>query len=597
MCVASTEPPSPVERDNCLVTRSQSAAHVVRAGIALLGLVCGTVVWSLVHGSGTFTTYAGRSDLAATLFVAAGLGLIAAGLITALRRPRIGGLAVLAGFVWFTPVLDGWEGGPATVREIGFLASSLAFPMLLHLVIRAVPMTGRAASLVSMAYALFGLCAVVLVLVRDPFFDPHCWVNCTTNLFVVESRPWLAGMLVTASRWIAAGAAVALIAVCVNSSVQSTSRHRYGPLLLGGVVLGLATLAHSLITIRHGFEDPSAQSMTMMFAGSCIAVVLIAGGLLWSPLYSRHVRRAVARVVATLDDAPEVGSLQAALAQVTRDPNLRVSYWLPELARYSDAHGQSVDEPMSSAAIIASPVMRDGQRIAVISHSGDAAELDRALGSDLRLALDNERLQAEVFAQINDLRESRARIVAVGDERRRGLERDLHDGAQQTLLGLSYDLRVALAAAATNQDGELTAVLDSALAEVAQAFVELRELAHGIFPAVLTQAGLGAAIASLAETSEIAVDVDCTITERLPTDVETAVYVVVADGLQAATESEASSTEVTIARRNGHVVVDVTPDRTGAFTDMTHVADRVGAVGGTLQIDTTGMRAEIPCAS
>jgi hypothetical protein len=282
----------------------------------------------------------------ATLFVTAGLGLIAAGLITALRRPRLGALAVLTGFVWFTPVLDGWEGGPRLSGN-RVLASSLAFPLLLHLVIRAVPMTGPAGSLISLAYALLGLCAVVLVLVRDPFFDPHCWVNCTTKLFVVESRPWLAGMVVMASRWIAAGAAVALIAICVKSSALSTSRRRYGPVLLGGVLLGLATVAHSLITIRHGFEDPSARSMAIVFSVSCVAVLLIAGGLLWSPLYS-SCPASGGSVVATLDDAPQVGSLQSALAQVTRDPNLRVSYWLTDLARYSGAHGDPVDEPMST---------------------------------------------------------------------------------------------------------------------------------------------------------------------------------------------------------------------------------------------------------
>jgi signal transduction histidine kinase len=252
---------------------------------------------------------------------------------------------------------------------------------------------------------------------------------------------------------------------------------------------------------------------------------------------------------------------------------------------------------LPGAGKIATPVIRQGDRVAVISHTSDGAELERALGSDLRLALDNERLQAEVLAQMNDVRNSRARIVAAGDDRRRQLERDLHDGAQQSLLGLSYDLRVARAAAASNGESELTTMIDSALTDVGEAFAELRELAHGIFPAVLTQAGLGAAVASLAETSTMAVDVNCTVAERLPTAIETAVYVVVGDGLKAATEADATNTTVTIDHRDNHVVVVLTPDRADVFDDMIHAADRVGAVGGTLHVDAAGLRADIPCAS
>ena len=182
----------------------------------------------------------------------------------------------------------------------------------------------------------------------------------------------------------------------------------------------------------------------------------------------------------------------------------------------------------------------------MISHRSDPLELERALGPDLRLALDNERLQAEVLAQMSELRASRARIVATGDERRRQLERNLHDGAQQSLLGLTYDLRRARTDAAANGDDDLVALCDHALNEVTEAFAELRELAHGIFPAVLSNAGLGPAVTSVAETSPIPVDVDCTVTDRLPATVETAVYVVVTDGIDAMSRSGATTVTVTI---------------------------------------------------
>ena len=582
-----------------MAASSRSAPGLARLGVASLGLICATTAWSIVHGSGAFTTYAGRYEWAATLFVTSGLGLIAAGLITGRRRPLVGALSVVAGFVWFAPAWEGWEGGPALVRAGGMLAGWLVFPVLLHVVLIAVmPSKSRVTwVVVGSTYALLGLGAVVLALVRDPYLDPHCWTDCTTSLFVIGARPRLASAVRTASLWVTACAAVALIAICLSRWSLPGTRRRHGIVLAGGVLLGLAMAAHSLMTLRRGFEDPSASSFAIVFLARCSATLLIAGGLLWSPVYSRRVRRAVARVVAELDDASALGTLQTALAHATRDPDLRVAYRLPGVDGYCDAHGHPIHEPSSMGRTVATPVVRNDERIAVISHVTDAAELDRLLGSDLRLALDNERLQAEVLAQMNDLKESRERIVEAGDERRRVLERNLHDGAQQSLLGLSYDLRRARATAATNGDEHVVELLDWASSEVAQALAELRELAHGIFPAVLSQAGIGAAVTSLAETAPIPVDVHCTVTARLSAPVETAVYAVVADGLEAASQADATSATVRITRRDDHVIVDVTPDRTDVFSDMVHLADRVGAIGGTLLTESSGLRAEIPCAS
>ena len=129
--------------------------------------------------------------LAATLFVAAGLGLIAAGLITSRRRRFVGGLSVVAGLVWFAPAWEGWEGGPALPRAAAMLAAPMVLPVLVHLVLVAVmPTLSRSALVVIIAtYALVGLPAVLVALVRDPYLDPHCFADCTTRLFVVSARP------------------------------------------------------------------------------------------------------------------------------------------------------------------------------------------------------------------------------------------------------------------------------------------------------------------------------------------------------------------------------------------------------------------------
>ena len=132
--------------------------------------------------------------------------------------------------------------------------------------------------------------------------------------------------------------------------------------------------------------------------------------------------------------------------------------------------------------------------MALVAHDttlSGAEALEREIGAAARLAVDNERLRAGALSQLEDLRASRARIVDAGDAARRRLERDLHDGAQQRLLTLSFELRLARAAAEAAGDEELAGLLASSGAEVQAALDELRELAHGIYPAILTEAGLG----------------------------------------------------------------------------------------------------------
>ena len=394
------------------------------------------------------------------------------------------------------------------------------------------------------------------------------------------------------------GSAAALIALCVSSWWRSpANRRRQWLVLAGGVLLAVATIIQSMLILGRGFEDPDTVGVETAFFARCAASLTIAAGLVWSGYYSRLIRRTVARVVVRLEDPALRGSLESALAGATRDPSLKVAYWLPAAGRYSDSDGRPVSPQPSGLRTVSTSVVRKGAPVAVITHSTDPAELERVLGSDLRLALDNERLRAELLAQMTELQESRARIVAAGDERRRDLERNLHDGAQQSLLGLTYDLRRARATASTHDQQDLVALCDHATREVGQAFAELRDLAHGIFPAVLSHAGLAAAVTSVAETSPIPVEVDCTVTERLPLPVETAVYVVVTDGIDAASRAGAASATVTIGRRQADLLVEVTPDRCEQLPDMVHLADRVGAIGGTVSTGKGTLRVEIPCAS
>jgi signal transduction histidine kinase len=222
-----------------------------------------------------------------------------------------------------------------------------------------------------------------------------------------------------------------------------------------------------------------------------------------------------------------------------------------------------------------------------------AQELEREIGAAARLAVDNERLRAEVLTQLEDLRASRARIVEAGDSARQRIERDLHDGAQQRLLTVSYELRLARAAADAGGDAELATILASGCTEVQAALVELRELAHGIYPVILTEAGLGPALETLSDETPLAVEVAEVPGERLPPAVERAAYLVVAATIDAAAREGADHLAMSMRREGGELLVSVGPV---ASEPPVHLADRVGALGGRIRVEDGTLRAEIPCA-
>jgi signal transduction histidine kinase len=219
------------------------------------------------------------------------------------------------------------------------------------------------------------------------------------------------------------------------------------------------------------------------------------------------------------------------------------------------------------------------------------------------VAEENVRLDAELQARLDDLRESRARIVQAGDAARRKLERDLHDGAQQRLVGLALDLR--LAREKVEDDPEAAgAMLDEASAELARATDELRELARGIHPAVLSDRGLEAAVESLAKRAPLPVEIDASLDGRLPGPVESAAYFVVSEALtNVVRHSGADRVEVGIRRDNGRLVVEVADDGAGGAdptgSGLRGLADRVAALDGRLRVDDpagggTIVRADIP---
>ena len=221
-----------------------------------------------------------------------------------------------------------------------------------------------------------------------------------------------------------------------------------------------------------------------------------------------------------------------------------------------------------------------------------ARDLPAEIGPATALAIDNERLRAGVLAQVEDLRASRARVVQVSDAARQQLERDLHDGAQQRLLAVTYELRLARAAAHAAGDPDAERVLASATDQAHAVVAQLRDLAHGIYPAILTEAGLGPAVWSLADEAPLPVEVGRVPEARFPTPVERAVYVLVGHGIDLAVRSGADDVQVDVVHADGVLTVTIAPmDR----PPEVHVVDRVGALGGQVTLAQGMLSVEVPC--
>ncbi|WUJ70363.1 histidine kinase [Kribbella soli] len=540
------------------------------------------------------TTYAQLSEGDAILTLAAGLGLVAVGSFAVWDRTggAVGQLATAAGIGWLASLWTGWAAGPELAQSLGLVVAPLMLAALIHLVV--VYSSGRAPArwsrvTVAVVWLTAAGLSIARSVVRDPFLDPYCWSNCTTNLFLVRPTPHLAREIDKTWLWfaLAAGAAAVGLAGWRSARVRrSGAALRLG--ILPAAIAAAGYAAYSAILLLDPFEDPAKplfRSVHLVQAGALMGLAI---GLAWAVLRIRYRRTQVARLADELGAVPPPGALQTALAHTLRDPSLRVFYWLPGLQRYVDAAGRPVTLPVASGRA-ATSVVRDGQPVALVEHDPggyNATELGGLIGSAARLAIDNERLAADVQVRVEDLRSSRTRIVEAADATRRRLERDLHDGAQQRLLAFTYELRVARAG---TTDPELATMLDTVLDDAETALGELRELANGIFPAILDEAGLDSALWSLADQAKHPIEITAVPSERLPAAVERAAYLVVADTVEAAT----SGLSIAVTRPGRRLVVDVR----GSFGPLpAYLADRVGALAGTLDRQVGGLRAEMPCA-
>jgi signal transduction histidine kinase len=340
--------------------------------------------------------------------------------------------------------------------------------------------------------------------------------------------------------------------------------------------------------------------LLVLAAASAVLAIAILGAL-------RIAVRAYTRAVLGRRPAQE-GPIRELLAERVGDRTLSIAYWLADREIFVDEFGRQVTLPAAGSGRAWTSVEHDGRRVAAIIHEAEldaTPELVNAAAAAAALALDNERLKADLRARVEDLRISRARIVEAADAARRRLERDLHDGAQQQLVSLALDLRLLRARL---KGSDAVPMVEEISDKLAVALAELRELARGIHPAILVDRGLGPAVQGLADRVPLPVEVDVELDERPAPAIEAAAYFVVAEALtNVARYAKAHEARVEMRRAGGDVLVTVTDDGIGgadieAGTGLRGLQDRLAALDGRLEIVSpqgsgTRLRAVIPGAA
>jgi signal transduction histidine kinase len=351
--------------------------------------------------------------------------------------------------------------------------------------------------------------------------------------------------------------------------------------------------------------EPWAELFSWLLFG---ARTLVPIGFLLGTLRLRSAPGPLGPFAAGLGRPDGAGGVGEALRAALGDPSLTLlrpagnGAWMSE-------DGSPTALPKADPGRAVTLIGPDARPLAAIVHDPGLLEQSELLGAVsrvLRLALENERLEAELREQLEAVTESRVRIVSATEEERRRLERDLHDGAQQRLIGVTLALQQARGSAEAGAvPGILREQLDVAARETGEAIRELRELARGIHPAILEDEGLAAAIAALARRVGIPVEVRVTLNRRLPRLVESTAYFTIAEALtNTQRHARASRALVSVNEADATLELEVTDDGVGGAavgrgSGLRGLADRVMALGGTFDVAAnaergTRLRATIP---
>ena len=536
--------------------------------------------------------------------LAVGGSFVGAGLVGWARRPDnpTGLLMTLTGLVWFGRQLE-WLDTPLA-SHLSHVSVNLFLALVAHQLVvfpNGAARTRVERTLVVATYAI----ALGGYALSKLFYDPTAegCAGCPHNLLLLFPNSGLNAI----ANLVPSAVGIVLVVVILARLVRRwwTASPPARRVLAPVAWTGPASLVLVAVTIGLYAVGVSA-TLDRVLQWSTLVYTAIPLAFLAGLLRMRLHRGALGGLVVELSDAATATDVRGALARTLGDPSLEVAFWLPEREGYIDLEGHPFGLPSGGDRAVT--VLEDGQqRLAALVYDRsllDDSELVRAAGAAARMALENARLQAELRAQLEEVRASRARIVEAGDAERRRLERDLHDGAQQRLLGIRLALR--LARGELEKGGRaVDELLTEAESELAQTLDELRALARGIHPAVLTEEGLGPAVETLARRASVPVQIDRLPVDRLPSAVEAAAYFVTAEALaNVAKHARASGVRISMRHADGSLFIDISDDGIGgadsAGSGLIGLRDRVEALNGRLRVEGspgrgTRLRAEIPC--
>jgi signal transduction histidine kinase len=536
-----------------------------------------------------------------------GASLIGCGLASWRARPenRLGPVMVLTGFVWFAGLLSEATSAPLYTIGIaieyvfvcGFVYIVLSFPSgaLRGSLDKAIVVIAISGSLgLQLAAMLFGSGSGL-----------RCGGGCGDNLIQVFHDNGLALSLLNLQR--ALGAILTLTAVALLTHRWMRASRPQRREVTWVLLAGNATLLALAVTVVDDLLGNPLSSGPAKVWFLTLALVPIA--VLATFVRRRLARGSVAGLVVQLGAPAESADLREALARALGDPSLELAYWFPAEARYVTGDGRPVQEPGADSGRRSTVVERDGTPIAMLLHdpalehnSGLVQSVCAAAG----LALENERLHAELRARLVELNASRGRLVEATDSERRRIERNLHDGTQQRLVSIAMSLSLLESKLSPDQ-GSAAPIVREARSALSLALEELRELTQGIHPTLLVERGLPVALEELCRRAGLPAHLTVDLDVRLPDQVETAAYYFASEALSnAAKHSHGNEVRVGVVYDGRTLTVEIADDGIGGATvgrgsGLRGLVDRVEALGGRFTVSSppgrgTRLTAQIPCA-
>jgi signal transduction histidine kinase len=538
-----------------------------------------TVFSLLVVMSNSGFSFASEGPQSRALALVAGLAPIVCGVWTSWGHPgarRSAALLLLVGVGWFVPLWADPSVGSDIAFTIGLLGGAVCPALVAHLLF-AYP-SGRLSTTVDRVVVAAGYAGAVGILGvgTTVLYQPAAagCTDCPSNLGMVSNQPGALERVSTEGirvvfEWATAATALALWRLLRRSPAQ---RRTAAPVALPALVFLASTALTFAWSTGQAHLSQNAQ-LRRVWEVQAMALVALAAGAAWAPLSARRRSRELARLVVDLHRVREAGGMARMLGRLLKVEDLEIWYPAGD-GRYIYVDGHPVVVERDEQREVTS-LRHGGREVAVVVHRRGALgdpRLTNEIASAAYLGLDNERLRAETQRQLAEIRASRGRIVAAGYEERRRLERDLHDGAQQRVVGLALALRLLHGLT----DDSTRSVLADAEEHVHSALAELRDLARGIYPVILSEEGLTAALYALSEST--ALWVRDSPEGRLPAEIETVAYQVVA------TAAASGPAAVSVTRSETRLSVDL------SLLDPTSVqqrmADDVDALGGQLTIET-----------